>query len=120
MAMGQFPGFDTINNNLNLIIRAINNLGTSIVDALGSVPLTSSATWNPGSIADGDMESVDVTCTGATLGYRCTASFSLDVQDLVISSAVTAADTVTVTLANNTGGAVNLASGTVKVWVWLT
>ena len=44
-------------------------------------------------------------------------SFSLDVSDLTLTADVTAANTVTALLANNSGGAVNLSSGTVKVLV---
>ncbi len=79
--------------------------------------LTGSTTWDPASIADGDKEAKDVTVTGAAMGDYCIASFSLDVTDLSISATVTAADTVTVVLANNTGGAVDLGSGTVSVLV---
>lgn len=77
-------------------------------------PLVGTATWDPGAIANGAMESKDVTVTGAALGDPCFASFSIDIVDLVISAACTLADVVTVTLANNTGGSVNLASGTVR------
>ena len=80
--------------------------------------LEGSATWDPGSIADGDEVAQEVTVTGAALGDMAIASFSLDVADLVINAAVTAADTVTVILANNTGGAVDLASGTVRARVF--
>lgn len=73
-----------------------------------------SATWNPGSIANGAEEAKDVTVTGAALGDYAIASFSLDVQDLTMTANVTAANTVTVVLSNNTGAAVNLASGTVR------
>ena len=73
-----------------------------------------SATWNPGSIAVGSFEAKDVTVTGAALGDYAIASFSLDVTDLQMSCNVTAANTVTVVLTNNTAAAVNLASGTVR------
>lgn len=76
-----------------------------------------SDTWDPGSIADGDEEAKEVTVTGAALGDYAIASFSLDVTDLTISASVTAADTVTVILANNTGGAIDLGSGTVRATV---
>lgn len=81
-------------------------------------PLSSSTAWNPGSIADGDMEAKDVTVTGAALGDYATASFSLDVTDLVLDAQVTAANTVTTVLSNNTGGAVDLGSGTLYVRVY--
>jgi hypothetical protein len=79
--------------------------------------LSGSVTWNPGSIADGDEEAKEITVTGAALGDFVLVSFSVDVADLVLSAQVTAADTVTASLANNTGGAIDLASGTVKAIV---
>ena len=78
---------------------------------------TAEATWNPGSILDGNEEVVEVTVPGARLGDFAFASFSVDVADLVLSADVTAADTVTAILANNTGGAIDLASGTLRVKV---
>ena len=80
--------------------------------------LKGSDTWDPGSIADGDEEAKAVTVTGAALGDYVKVSFSLDVADLVLDAKVTAADTVTCILANNTGGAIDLASGTIKVEVF--
>lgn len=81
------------------------------------VSLTGSITWDPNSIANGAEEAKEVTVTGATLGDYAIASFSLDVADLVLDAQVTVADTVTCILANNTGGAIDLASGTVYVLV---
>jgi len=80
--------------------------------------LTGSDTWDPGSIADGAEEAKEVTVTGAALGDFARASFSLDVADLVLDAKVTAANTVTCVLANNTGGAIDLGSGTIKVEVF--
>jgi hypothetical protein len=79
--------------------------------------LPGSATWDAGSIADGDEEAKDVTITGAALGDYVLASLSIDVADLVLTAQVTAADTVTASLANNTGGAIDLASATLYVMV---
>ncbi len=78
---------------------------------------TAEATWNPASIADGDEVAVEVTVSGARLGDFAFASFSVDVADLVLDANVTAANTVTAVLANNTGGAVDLGSGTLRVKV---
>lgn len=77
-----------------------------------------SATWDPGSIADGDEEMKEITVTGAALGDFCLVSFSLDVADLVLNGQVTATNTVTAVLANNTGGAIDLSSGTVRAMVF--
>lgn len=79
--------------------------------------LQATTTWDASSIADGDEEAKEITVTGAELGDFVLASLSVDVADLVLSAAVTAADTVTAVLANNTGGAVDLASATLKVRV---
>ena len=79
--------------------------------------LKASKTWNPGSIADGNEEVTEVTVPGASLGDFAFASFSLDVSDLALTAAVTAANTVTVQLGNWTGGNVDLGSGTVRVKV---
>ena len=85
--------------------------------ALNSHDLSGSEVWDPADIADGDKVAEDVTVTGAKLGDFAIASFSLDVADLVLNAQVTATNTVTVVLANNTGAAVNLGSGTVYVRV---
>lgn len=88
-------------------------------DLFGALtPLTASATWDPASILDGDMVAVDTVVTGAALGDFVMASFSLDVADLVLSSTVTATNTVTTVLANNTGATVNLSSGTLRLRVF--
>ena len=67
--------------------------------------------------ADGDEEAKDITVTGASLGDFVLVSLSIDVADLTLVANVTAADTVTCILANNTGGAVDLASCTAYVLV---
>jgi hypothetical protein len=78
---------------------------------------TASTTWDPSSIADGDMEAKEITVTGAALGDFAMVSFSIDVNDLSLTANVTAADTVTAVFANNTGDAVDLNSGTIKAKV---
>jgi hypothetical protein len=76
-----------------------------------------SETYDAGSIADGNEEVGELTVTGAALGDYTLASITVDVADLAITAAVTAANTVTYQLNNNTGGAIDLASATVKVLV---
>jgi len=80
--------------------------------------LQGSAVWDPPSIADGDEDVNDVTVTGAILGDFAVASFSIDVNDLNLSAAVGAANTVEVQLSNSTGGAIDLDSATVRVRVY--
>lgn len=79
--------------------------------------LDGSETYDAGSIADGDEEVGEITVAGAALGDFVLVSLSIDVADLAITAAVTAADTVTYQLLNNTGGAIDLASATVRVRV---
>ena len=71
--------------------------------------------WTPGTIANGATSSVTTTVTGAKLGWIAMASFSLDLAGTTISAAVTAINTVTVTITNNTGGAVTLGAGFSRV-----
>ena len=74
--------------------------------------VSGSKAWNPGSIADGDEEALEITVPGAALGDFVLSSLSVDMIDGVLRGAVTAADTVTLVIANNTGGAIDIASGT--------
>ena len=81
--------------------------------------LTGSKTWDPGSVSDGAMTSTTVTVTGAVLGYGASAHLSVAVPaGAILGANVTAADTVTVTLINHTGGALDLASSTLTADVW--
>lgn len=63
----------------------------------------------------GTFASVDVTVPNVALGDIVTGvSVGVDTVDGVIAGAVTAANTVTLTLLNNSAGAINLASTTCK------
>ncbi|MHA2069287.1 MAG: hypothetical protein ACXABY_33420 [Candidatus Thorarchaeota archaeon] len=79
--------------------------------------MNASATWDPASTLDGNEDATTVTVPGAKLGDFAFASFSLDVADLSLTADVTAANTVTAVLANNTGGTIDLGSGTLRVKV---
>jgi hypothetical protein len=79
--------------------------------------ITGSATWDPSSIANGAEEAKEITVTGAALGEMVFVSFSIDTTDLALTAQVTATNTVTALLYNNTGGAIDLGSGTVKAKV---
>lgn len=83
------------------------------VDATGIVASTlkSTTVWDAGAIADGNEEAKDLTVAGAAIGDRATVTASIDLLDVELSGSVTAEDTVTAILSNNTGGEVNLASG---------
>lgn len=70
------------------------------------------ASSNIASIADGDEVAVDITVPGAALGDCCMVSVSIDSQNLDLSGNVRAANTVEVTVGNNTGGAIDLGAAT--------
>ena len=79
--------------------------------------LRASATFDPANLADGAGETTTVTVTGAVLGDFAEASFSLDLQGIIMTPSVSAADTVSVRFQNETTGAINLGSGTLRVRV---
>lgn len=72
------------------------------IDATGYVApvLSGSATWNAGSLDVGEREAKEITVDGAALGDQCHVTLGVDVTDLAVTGTVTAADTVTVVLAN--------------------
>ena len=79
--------------------------------------LTGSAVWNPGSLIAGAQESKDITVTGAALGDFVLVGAGVDVVDIAVSGVVTATNTVTITILNETAGTVDLGSSTWNVMV---
>lgn len=112
---------NTINRVTNLSsaafqssIRVANNDGLGQAD----IVLNGSATYDPPSLVDGAGSTTTVTVTGALLGDFVESSFSLSTQGITITSNVTAANTVTVRFQNETGGTIDLASGTLRARVF--
>lgn len=79
--------------------------------------IISSSTVNFASVADAASAGTDVAVVGAALGDFVLVSVGIDAEDLTVTADVTAADVVTVTLNNNTGAPVDLASTTVRLMV---
>ncbi len=79
--------------------------------------LTGAKTYDPPNIPDVSQTSTTVTVTGAALGNVALAAFSLDLLGMVISAYVSSANTVTVTIRNDTGADHNLGSGTLRASV---
>ena len=96
---------------------AIRSAANALEDHFSKI-YSASGVWDAGSIADGD-EAVDtIALTGVALGdIVLGVSCSVDVADLGLTAAVTAANEVTVQLLNNTGSAVDLDSATYRVVV---
>lgn len=82
----------------------------------GKVLLTD-ATADPPNLGSGATAQVTVSVPGAKAGDHASASFEAGDPGVVVLANVTADDTVTVTFWNVTGGAINLASGTIRVRV---
>lgn len=74
--------------------------------------------WNPGSLADGTQTTQPVTVTGAALGDTVAVGVNTDLLGLQLSGYVSAADTVTLLLRNNTGGPVDLPNATWRADIW--
>jgi len=89
-----------------------------ILDAAVGTVLEGSETKDFASIADGAQATEAVTVTGAALGdYVLAVSLGVSAAGITVSGYVSAADTVTVVLQNESGGAVDLASTTLAVLV---
>lgn len=103
-----------IGNNFN--DNKLNPMNILTTDTVFYGPvLEASATFDPPNIAAAGTTTTTVTVTGAALGDIVEASFSLDSQGIMLSGYVSAADTVTTVFFNPTGGAIDLASGTLRV-----
>lgn len=99
--------------HLNKLVDDVELVRKQVSEFVGS------ATWNPGSLADGVGEtSAAITVTGAALGDFVTGvSFSLDLQGLTLTAYVDATDSVKARLQNESAATVDLASGTIRVMV---
>lgn len=76
------------------------------------------ATWDPASVASKGSAIDTITVPGLALGdIVLGVSFSLDLAAILLGAYVSAANTLTVYLTNNTAGAVDLASGTIRAVV---
>jgi len=78
---------------------------------------TMRATFNPGSLVDGAGQTTTLSVPGAVLGDYAIASFSLDLQGILLTAYVSAVDTVSVRFQNETTGTIDLASGTLSALI---
>ncbi|MGH2559897.1 MAG: right-handed parallel beta-helix repeat-containing protein [Thermomicrobiales bacterium] len=110
----------------NLRLGARNLLKDNSVADLANIPasalfepadLKGSKTFDWPSINAGSQSTTTVTVTGAALGDVAEASMSVDLQGMQLTAYVSALNTVTCVMRNGTAGAINLASGTLRVRV---
>ena len=77
-----------------------------------------SLVWDPGNLVDGAGEtSSGITVAGAALGDYVDVSAPYDLQGILAHAYVSATNTVKIRIQNETGGAIDLGSGTWKVRV---
>jgi hypothetical protein len=82
-----------------------------------SLPGYAEVTYNPPSLITGTSTTTTVTVTGAAIGDFTLASFQRDLLGVTLFAWVSAADTVSVQFRNDTGGTIDLASGSLRVQV---
>jgi len=94
-------------------------IGPNVVSATSKIgwKLYGSATYDPASLGDGTGATTTVTVTGAALGDAATATFSLDLQGITLTAWVSAANGVSVRFQNESGGTLDLSSGTLRAEV---
>lgn len=77
-----------------------------------------SKTYDPASVATTVQTSTTLSAPGSKLGDACQASFSLDAALVDFTCYISAAGTATVLVKNGSAGTVDLASGTVRVFIY--
>lgn len=120
LKVGDFIKARASNGSFECVVTATDyDAGTSTTVSLSNATnLVGSATWNPGSLADGAGEtSASFTVTGAAFGDTVAVAAPYDLQGILAVGYVDAADSVKVRLQNESGSTVDLASGTWKVYV---
>lgn len=102
-------------NNQSVMSFTSGAAGASIRNVSPS-PFGVSQACDPASIANGASESFAVAVPGVVFGMVCYASLGISTAGMTLTATVSAAGTITATLTNNTGGAVDLASSTLTVF----
>lgn len=95
-------------------------ISLSTLSLAGAAGVGTTDTWDPSNIVNGGSVSTTIAVPGAALGDQVLWSFSLDLAGLIPFAYVSAANVVTIGLANLSGAPVDLASGTAKVLVFRT
>lgn len=107
-----------VQTDYEVLIRKLSDgsLHKSLLSELGYLPAASfltgtSLAYDPANLSDNTSATTTVTVTGAALGdFVGFISSSIDLQGITIDGEVSAANTVTVLLHNDTGGALNLGA----------
>ncbi len=110
MAIDKSYGHTTQKENQNLLSLTYDGRLKDI--------LYGEAVFNPANLVDGAGVTTTVTVRGAALGDMVLGvSFGVDLQGITVTAYVSAANTVAVRFQNETTGALDLASATLRVIV---
>lgn len=109
-------------DNYNLQPTQVTEIERLVGDMLSgragsSYVLYGSKTWDAASTADGAQATTTVTVTGAELGDYVEVSMGVSLVLATLTGYVSAADTVTVVLQNESGATLDLASTTLRARV---
>jgi hypothetical protein len=104
-----------LSSNIVATLPAAKSAGT-LANPTTTPVLAASLAYDAPSIANGASHSFTITMTGAKLSNKVSVTASASISGLTMTAYVSAADTITVVLANLTGGAVDLASMTFYVY----
>lgn len=97
-----------------LRVRVIPNTGFGAVQAIANIVghLSGTATYDAASLVDAAGQTTTVTVTGAVLGDFAIVGHGVDVAGITVTGYVSAADTVSVRVQNESGGTLDLVSAT--------
>lgn len=98
-------------------IYAVQRTDNATVGTTPSHPLRAQATYDAASLVDGAGATTTVDCKGAALGQFVDVAHSVNLAGITVTGWVSAADTVSVRFQNESGGTLDLASGTLEVRV---
>lgn len=105
-----------------VVVFANENTAGKCAEAWGTRTLftghTGTVVYDPANLVDGAGVTTTVTVTGAAVGDVAVASFSNDLQGIMLTAYVSATNTVSVRFQNETTGAIDLASGTIRATVF--
>lgn len=107
-----------IMNTLFDELAAVRKMLGAATGGTGVGALVGSEVYDPANLADAaGATSTGATITGAALGDLVLASNGLDLQGITCNSYVSATDTVKTRFQNESGGALDLASATIRYLV---
>lgn len=95
-------------------------ISLSTFSTKGAAGVVDTFDWTPGDIASSAKAELDVTVQNAAVLDFVLAAVDFDLQGCTFDAQVSAANTVTAVISNNTGGQKTFGAGTLKVAVFKT